>query len=83
MCSSTFSLTSTLGGGWVANATSRSLYPRKEPVPIVLEAGLAAGPVWMGAENLATHLNSIPGPSSPQRVAIPTELSLPISYLMW
>jgi hypothetical protein len=27
--------------------------PRKEPVPIVQEAGWAPGPVWTGAENLA------------------------------
>ena len=28
-------------------------YPRKDPVPIVQEAGWAPGPVWIGAENLA------------------------------
>jgi hypothetical protein len=27
--------------------------PGKDPVPIVLEAGWAPGPVWTGAENLA------------------------------
>ena len=27
--------------------------PEKVPVPIVQEAGLAPGPVWIGAENLA------------------------------
>ena len=27
--------------------------PRKDPVPIVQEAGWATGPVWTGAENLA------------------------------
>jgi hypothetical protein len=27
--------------------------PRKEPVPIVQEAGWAPEPVWIGAENLA------------------------------
>ena len=26
--------------------------PRKDPVPIVQEAGWAPGPVWTGAENL-------------------------------
>jgi hypothetical protein len=30
------------------------LYPGKDPVPIVQEAGWATGPVWTGAENLAT-----------------------------
>jgi hypothetical protein len=40
--------------GWVVKATLRPLYPwERDPVPIVLEAGSAPGPVWMGAENLA------------------------------
>jgi hypothetical protein len=34
-------------------------------VPIVQEAGWASGPVCTGAENLAPHRDSIPGPSSP------------------
>ena len=39
---------------WVINATPRPLYPReREPVHIVQEAGLVAGPVWLGAENFA------------------------------
>jgi len=29
--------------------------PRKDPVPIVQEAGWVPGPVWPGAENLAPH----------------------------
>ena len=34
------------------NATPRPLYPReRDPVPIVQEAGWAAGPIWTGAEN--------------------------------
>jgi hypothetical protein len=37
----------------------------KDPVPIVQEAGCAPGPVWTGAENLALHRDSVPGPSSP------------------
>ena len=48
--------------------------PRKDPVPIVQEAGWAPGPVWTGAENLAPHWDLIPGPSSLWPVAIPTEL---------
>ena len=43
----------------------RSLPPRENPVPTVQEAGWAPGPVWTGAENLAPHRVSIPGPSSP------------------
>jgi hypothetical protein len=38
--------------------------PGKDPVPIVQEADRAPGPVWAGAENLAPHRDSIPGPSS-------------------
>ena len=37
----------------------------KDPVPIVQEAGWASELVWIGAENLAPHRDSIPGPSSP------------------
>jgi len=40
--------------GWVVNATHRLLYPGVNPVPMVYEVGLAPGPVWMGAENLAS-----------------------------
>ena len=51
--SSTPSLASALDGGWVANATSRRLYPReRDPVPIVREAGWAPGPAWTGGENI-------------------------------
>jgi len=32
---------------------SAALYPGKDPVPIVQEAGWAPGPVWTGAQNLA------------------------------
>ena len=50
--------------GWGVSVTPRPLFtPRKDPVPIVQEAGWAPGPVWTGAENLAPHRDSIPGPS--------------------
>ena len=50
---STLSLTSARDGG--VNATPQPLYPReRDPVPIVQEAGWAPGPVWTGAENLAS-----------------------------
>jgi hypothetical protein len=62
---------------WVVNPTPRPLYPGKEPVPIVDEVGWALGPVWPGAENLASR-DSISGPSSLWRVAVPTELIPPI-----
>ena len=51
-----------MGGERHAPAT---LSTGKYPVPIVQEAGWAPGPVWTGAENLALHQDSIPGPSSP------------------
>ena len=39
--------------------------PGKDPVPIVQEAGLAPGPVWIGAENLAPA--GIQSPDLPAR----------------
>jgi hypothetical protein len=41
--------------GWVASITPRPLFTSgKDPVSIVQEAGWAPGPVWTGAENLAS-----------------------------
>jgi len=42
-----------------------ALYPGKDPVPIVQEAAWATGPVWIGAENLAT--TGIQSPDCPTR----------------
>jgi hypothetical protein len=39
--------------GWVVSTTPLPLYPRKDPKPIVQEAGWAPGPVWTCAKNLA------------------------------
>jgi hypothetical protein len=40
---------------WRVSVTPRSLFtPGKDPVPIVQEAGWAPGPVWTGADNLAS-----------------------------
>ena len=41
------------GGGWLAPRPGR-FTPGKDPVPIVQKAGWATGPVWTGAENLAS-----------------------------
>ena len=60
--------------GWGSTSSSGRSTPGKDLVPFVLESGWASGPVWTGAENLASHRDSIPGPSSPWQVAIPTEL---------
>jgi hypothetical protein len=47
-------MTTALEGGWVVSSTPHPhLTPGKDLVPIVLEAGWAPGPVWIGAENLA------------------------------
>ena len=41
--------------GWGVSITLRPLFtPGKDPVSIVQEAGWAPGPVWTGAENLAS-----------------------------
>jgi hypothetical protein len=61
-----------VGGESHAPAT---LPPERDQVPIVQEVGWARGSVWTGAENIAFHRDSILGPSSPQRVAISTQLS--------
>ena len=63
--SSTLPSTSALdGGGWSTSRPGRFI-PRKDPVPSVQEVGSAPGPVCTGAEILAPHRDSIPGPSSP------------------
>jgi hypothetical protein len=49
---------------WGVSVTPRPLFtPKKDPVPIVQEAGRAPVPVWTGAENLAS--NGIRSPDRP------------------
>jgi hypothetical protein len=58
-----------------------AIYPGKNPVPIVQEAGWAPGPVWTGAENLAP--TGIRSPDRPARTQLLYRLSNPahlISY---
>jgi len=57
--------------------------PERERVPTIQQAGWALGLVQMGSESLAPHQDSIPGPSSPYPVTIPTTLSQPTKYLMY
>ena len=57
------------------------LYPMKDLVPIVQEAGWAPGPVWTGAENLTPHWDSIPGPYSLLPVTIPTTQPGPLKKI--
>ena len=47
--------------------------PRKDPVPIVQEAGWAPGPVWTGGKS-RPHRDSIPDRPARSSVAISTEL---------
>ena len=62
---STLSLTSSLDEGeWLKPRPDR-FSPGNDPVPILHEAGWAWGPVWWGAENVASHRGSIPGPYIP------------------
>ena len=51
--SNPFATSALEGGGLLAPRPGR-FTRRKEPLPIVQEAGWAPGPAWTGAENLAT-----------------------------
>ena len=51
--------------------------PRKDPVPILQEAGWAPGPVWTGGKS-RSHRESIPDRPARSSVAIPTELPGPL-----
>jgi hypothetical protein len=52
--------------GWGVSVTNRPLFtPVKDPVSIVQETGWAPGPVWTGAENLAS--TGIRSPDRPAR----------------
>jgi hypothetical protein len=62
---STLSLTSSVDEGeWLTPRPGR-FTPGNDPVPIAHEAGWTSGPVWWGAENVASRRGSIPGPSIP------------------
>ena len=51
---------------WGVSVTPRPLFtPGKDPVPIVEEARWGPGPVWAGAETLAS--TGIPSPNRPAR----------------
>jgi len=49
----TLTLTSVLDGDGWSMPHPDNFTPRKDPVPIVQEAGLASEPVWTGAEKFA------------------------------
>jgi len=62
---------------WVVNATPRPLYPRESPGTHCIGGRVDPSAGLDGFENSRLHRDSIPGPSSPWRVAILTELSRP------
>ena len=59
-------------GEWSTPRPGR-LYPGKDPVPIVQEAGWASEPVWIGAGNLAS--TGIRSPDLPARIESRLELN--------
>ena len=60
-----------------------ALYPGKDPVPVVQEAGWAPGPVWTGAENLApTGIRSPHRPARSQSLyRLPGPYSVPVDHI--
>ena len=63
--------------GWGVSITPQSLFiPWKEPVPIAQEDGWAPGPVWTGAENLASP-TGIRSPDRPARSQLLYSLRYP------
>ena len=63
--------------GWVVSSTPRPHFtPRRDPVPILQEAGWTPGPIWTGAKS-RPHRDSIPDHPARSSVAIPTELPGP------
>ena len=58
-------MTSALEGVWGQRHAPATLTPRKDPVPIVQEAGWASGLIWTGAENLTP--TGIRSPDRPAR----------------
>ena len=63
-----------------AAGPGRILPPEKDQVPIVQEAGRAPGPIWTGAENLAT--TGIQSPDRPARSQSLYRLRYP-AYWHW
>ena len=61
--------------GWVVNATPRSLYPREIHGTHCIGGWVAPRAGIDGCEKSHPHRDSIPGPTSPLLVAIPTELT--------
>ena len=64
MNSSTLPSTSLLDGVSGHRHATSVLHPRKDPIPIVQDTGLAPGPAWTGVENLTpTGIRSSDSPA--------------------
>jgi hypothetical protein len=66
--------------GWVFNATLRPLYPRERPGTHWIGGWVDPRTGLDGCGKYRPHRDSNPGPSSPQRVVIQSELSRPIFW---
>ena len=78
MYSSTLPSTPALdGGGWSTPRPGR-FSPRERPGTHCIGGWLGSRSCLDGCGKSRPHRDLIPGPSSPQRVAIPTELSRPV-----
>jgi hypothetical protein len=72
LCHSTSALDK---GGWSTSRSGGSTPEKRDPVPIVQEAGWAPGPVWMGMEKISClHRGSNPEPSIYTDCAIPAHV---------
>ena len=67
------------GGEGSFSRPGRSLPPGKDPVPIAQETGWPPGPVWTGADNLAS--TGIRSPDRPARRQSLYRLSYPSDIL--
>ena len=74
-----------LGAGWewVFNATPWPIYPRERPCTHRIGGWVGPRVGLDGCGKSRPHRDSIPGPSIPQRVAIPTELTGPVNSTPW
>jgi hypothetical protein len=63
--------------GWVVKVTPRALYPQERPVTPCIGGWVGSRAGLDGCGRSRLHRDSIPGPSRPTRVSIPTELSRP------
>jgi len=82
MYSSTLSLTSALDGVGGQRHAPAALPPGKTRYPLYRRLGGSQGQSDRCGKS-RPHWDSIPGPSSPQRVAIPTELSRPMKRIKY